>query len=61
VSCKNNCADKISEYLAPIQERRRKFSDDLDNVQDILNDGIMRARKEAEITMGRVREVMGMG
>jgi len=61
VECKKNCADKISDYLTPIQERRKIFSENMDNVRDILNDGINRARKEAEITMSRVREVMGMG
>ena len=61
VACKKHCAEKISEYLAPIQERRREFAADMDGVRDIIVEGNRRARDEAAKTMEAVIEAMGMG
>jgi len=61
VACKKECAGKISEFLAPLQEKRRHYEDHPDEVMDILLDGEKRARAVAQQTMADVREAMQMG
>ena len=61
VPCKKNCAEKISAYLAPIQERRERLSADGNLVEDIIAEGNRRAQAEAAHTMIAVYEAMGMG
>ncbi len=56
IECKGWAADSLVQILAPIQERRARFSDA--DVKNILNDGEARARERAEQTMVEVREAM---
>lgn len=50
----------LNEFLAPIQERRRQFASDPDLVNEIIRTGIERTRKEAQITLDKVRQAMKM-
>ena len=58
VDCKMNCAGKISDYFAPMREKRSYFEDRPDLVKDILKNGAERAGKTARETMNQVREKM---
>jgi len=59
--CKMNCASKISNFLAPIIEKRKYFENNLVLVKDILADGERRAKELASATMKEVRERMKLG
>ena len=61
VSCKANCASKISSFFEPLRERRKVFEEKPDLVHDILLDGEKKARVIAEKTMNEVRQVMKLG
>jgi tryptophanyl-tRNA synthetase len=61
VDCKKRCAEKISEFLAPIRERRSEILSNIDWVNDIIENGNSRAGAEAMKTMETVRQLMGMG
>ncbi len=61
VDCKMNCASKINLILAPILEKRKTFSDDLDRVKEILHDGEEKAHIVAKETMDQVHQKMLMG
>jgi len=61
VDCKKNCADKISDALAPIREKRAHYEAHLDDVKNILSDGETRAKKVAHETMEQVHSVMSIG
>jgi tryptophanyl-tRNA synthetase len=56
IQCKGWVADALVEVLAPIQERRARYSDA--QVKEILEDGSNRARVRAEQTMVEVRAAM---
>lgn len=59
--CKMNCASKISEFFAPVREKRKYYEKNMDEVRDILNDGEQRAGKIAKETMKEVHEKMKLG
>lgn len=59
--CKKRCAAGISEFLAPILEKRTEYEKNIDQVKDILADGEKRAKIVAEATMQEVREKMLIG
>ena len=61
VDCKLNAAKKISDYLAPIREKRSHFESHPDEVKDILHDGEARAKVVAVETMKQVHSVMKFG
>ena len=61
VECKQRCASRISEFLAPMQEKRAYYEAHPDEVKDILAHGEQIARSEAQKTMVEVREVMRLG
>jgi tryptophanyl-tRNA synthetase len=56
IQCKGWAADALVQVLAPIQERRARYSDA--QVEEILEEGSNRARVRAEETMQEVREAM---
>jgi tryptophanyl-tRNA synthetase len=60
IECKGWAADSVVRMLEPIQERRRKYEQDLPLVESILQDGNKRATARAEQTMQEVREAMGL-
>jgi len=59
IQCKGWAADALVQVLAPIQERRARFTEA--QVMDILADGSDRARARAEQTMVEVRAAMQLG
>jgi len=59
--CKMKCAAKISEFLAPIIEKRKHYESRINEVDEILHDGEIRGRKVAEQTMNEVHEKMKFG
>lgn len=61
VDCKNRCAARIAEFLAPMREKRNYYENHLGEVKDILADGEKRAQHEAQKTMTEVRRAMQLG
>ena len=59
--CKMNISKKISDYFAPIREKREILENNKNNILDILIDGENRARTIARQTMSEVREAMKIG
>ncbi|TVP49629.1 MAG: tryptophan--tRNA ligase [Gemmatimonadales bacterium] len=60
VDCKRILAESIAEHFAPMRERAAALHADPARVHDILHSGAARARAEAETTMARVRDAMGL-
>ncbi len=60
IGCKSWAASSIIEKLAPMQERRRKYSERPDLAVEILEQGSRRARQIAAETMNSVRSAMNM-
>jgi tryptophanyl-tRNA synthetase len=60
IECKGWVADAVVKELAPIQERRVRYEQDLPLVQEILDAGSKRATDRAEQTMQDVRAAMGL-
>jgi tryptophanyl-tRNA synthetase len=61
VDCKMKCSANISNFIAPILEKRKYYEVHLDEVKNILADGEARAKKVAHATMQEVREKMKLG
>jgi tryptophanyl-tRNA synthetase len=61
VDCKKNCASKISEFFAPLREKRAYFLKNPNEVDDIISSGINKARSVAQQTMHDVYSAMKMG
>ena len=55
---KKHLAQLLSDALAPIRERRARFTADPDLVRDIVADGNRRAREVAAATLAEAREAM---
>ena len=60
IECKGWVADAVVEQLKPIQERRRKYEQNPQLVQEILDAGSKQAAARAEQTMQEVRTAMGL-
>jgi len=58
IECKSWLADAVVAELAPIQERRKKYEAQPEQVWEILQAGSAKARNRAEETMRQVREAM---
>jgi tryptophanyl-tRNA synthetase len=58
VDCKKRMAEKLNDFLEPMRERRKKYLEDSELVDQILIEGTEKARKEAQETLKKVREVM---
>jgi tryptophanyl-tRNA synthetase len=61
VDCKKNCAAKIAKFFEPHREKRNYFENHVDEVHDIINTGIKKAKKVAASTMQEVSKAMKMG
>ncbi len=61
VECKGRIADRITETLSPIRERRAHYESNPSEVKEILADGEARARTRAEETMADVHRAMNLG
>jgi tryptophanyl-tRNA synthetase len=58
VDCKNEIAEKIIEFLSPIQQRRGELLSSINIVKEILERGVERAKQEAQKTLMEVKEVI---
>ncbi|MBW2544320.1 MAG: tryptophan--tRNA ligase [Deltaproteobacteria bacterium] len=58
VECKKRLAQRIVEGMAPIHERQDYYLSHLEDVKDIIDDGVRRASKIARLTMEQVREAV---
>jgi tryptophanyl-tRNA synthetase len=58
VDCKKCLAKNIIDYLAPIQEKRNYYKNNMDEVKKIVLDGTNKARAKAKETMKLVKEHM---
>lgn len=58
VACKKQLIKNIVEYLAPIRQKRHYYEERPKEVKEILMEGTKKARKEASLTMEKVKEAM---
>lgn len=58
VACKKRMAEKLNAFLEPMRQRRKKYLENPELVDQILLEGTEKAREEAQKTMEKVREVM---
>ena len=58
VQCKKELIEKMNEFLKPIQEKRKFYEDNPEEVEKILEKGTKEAKAKAEETMKQVREAM---
>ena len=58
VECKKRLAQRILEGMAPVHERQDYYLNHLEDVRDIMADGVRRASKIARLTMKQVREAV---
>ena len=56
--CKKRLAERLVEFLEPIQQRRSAYDKNPDMVLDILREGSAKARLEAQKTMDGVRRLI---
>jgi tryptophanyl-tRNA synthetase len=61
VACKQRAAQKIAEYFEPFREKRAYYENQLDDVQDVINEGTKKAKAVAQQTMDDVHKAMKMG
>ncbi|WP_027177933.1 tryptophan--tRNA ligase [Maridesulfovibrio bastinii] len=59
VDCKKLLVEKITEFLEPMQERRRKLDENPDHVWQILDEGSKKARAKAKENMEEIRDLLG--
>lgn len=60
VECKKMFAKKLSEYLAPIREKRRALEKNKDHVRDIFIEGGKKAQITARQTLSEAKKAMGI-
>ena len=60
IQCKGWLADAVLRELEPMHERRAQYASNTALVNDILDQGAVRARRTADETMGQVRDAMGL-
>ena len=60
VACKKELAGAISEYLAPVHERRRQLQARPERIRELMEYGGEKARADAEAVMADVRRAMNV-
>ncbi len=58
VACKRELASNIGNTLKPIQEKRKFYEENPEEVEKIIKEGTAKAKKEAEETMKKVKKAM---
>lgn len=61
VDCKKILLAHVLEHLAPIWDKRQALEKDMDAVKGSIEEGIEKARREAQRTMDLVLEAVGLG
>jgi tryptophanyl-tRNA synthetase len=59
-SAKKALLAKMIEYFAPFRARRQELARNLEYVESVLRSGAERARSEAETTLKKARQSMGL-
>jgi tryptophanyl-tRNA synthetase len=60
IDCKKFLIAHVTEHMAPIQERRKRFEGRGNELEDILANGAKRARETAARTMSEVYDALSM-
>ncbi len=60
VEVKNRLVRALNDFLDPIRERRRLFSQRANQLEEIVVQGTEKARQEARKTLDRAKEAMGL-
>ncbi|HEX9674502.1 MAG TPA: tryptophan--tRNA ligase [Anaerolineales bacterium] len=60
VEVKQKLARALNAFLDPLRERRARYAAEPRQVEEILQEGTRRMRREAQETMGLVRQAMGL-
>ncbi len=58
--CKKMLGERLVEFLAPLQEKRRMYADNKKKIEEILEQGREKAGALASKTMGEVRKAIGL-
>lgn len=58
VQCKKELIEAMNNFLKPIQERRKKYDENPQLVEEILNEGTKNAQKKAKEVMQKVKKAM---
>ena len=58
VQCKKELIEKMQEFLAPIRERRRKYEEHPELIDEILAKGTENAKAVAKEQMAKVKKAM---
>ena len=56
--CKKELIEAMNNFLKPIQERRKKYDENKELVDEILNKGTEKAREKAKEVMQEVKHAM---
>lgn len=60
VECKKLLAENLIKGLAPIQEKRQYYQEHLEELKDIIDAGIKKARSVATTTLEEAKEAIGI-
>lgn len=58
VQCKKELIEKMNEFLSDIKDRRKKYEDNPELIDEILNKGTEKAREKAKEQMEKVKHAM---
>ncbi len=58
--CKRILAERLIEFLGPIQEKRNRYLEDRNKLEEILETGRQKAGQMAQATMKEVRSAIGV-
>ena len=58
VQCKKELIEKMNEFLKDIKDRRKKYEDNPELIDEILNEGTEKARKKAIEQMEKIKHAM---
>lgn len=58
VQCKKELIRHMNEFLTPIKDRRKKYEDNPELVNQILKEGTQKAKKQAETVIKEVQKAM---
>ena len=58
VQCKKELIEKMNIFLKPIQDKRKYYDENPDEVQKILDKGTKKAREKAIVQMEKIRKSM---
>ena len=58
VQCKKELIEAMNEFLKPIQEKRKYYDENPDEVKRILEEGHVAAKEKAEKVMKTVKKAM---